>query len=337
MKIKTILLLLWLYVAVIACKRVPEDQDSVDFNSGWFPPSPQNMDFLNTEYDDYNMNIFYFGQELDLYYSTNKGSLGNEFDIVSRRLEAGVNLDNNLLSFGVSPSGPIYAWKLLPLINTDADEFGPYSFFADSKVTSSTKWYFFYASNEPGNFDIRFAYTIVGDWEGNDSKQQVFGPYDAVVLNSGYDDFYPAIDRGQSKIYFSSNRGQRYDIFEADVDSRYIESQLQEGTVVPVKNMVFSGTDDDKCPYIRGKLMVFASNRTSGFGGFDLWYSVFENGIWSEPQNFGPEINTEFDEYRPAVEYFQHSNNDLMIFSSNRPGGRGGFDLYSSGIPKMIN
>jgi hypothetical protein len=33
----------------------------------------------------------------------------------------------------------------------------------------------------------------------------------------------------------------------------------------------------------------------------------------------------------PAGEWFI---NDLMIFSSNRPGGKGGFDLYYAGIPR---
>ena len=28
-------------------------------------------------------------------------------------------------------------------------------------------------------------------------------------------------------------------------------------------------------------------------------------------------------------------NNDFMIFSSNRPGGLGGFDLYYVGIPDI--
>ena len=83
--------------------------------------------------------------------------------------------------------------------------------------------------------------------------------------------------------------------------------------------------------------MVFASNRNNGYGGYDLWYSVYSGSGWGGPVNFGPEINTEYDEYRPAIEEFSDSKNDLMIFSSNRPGGKGGFDLYYAGIAKMIN
>ena len=81
--------------------------------------------------------------------------------------------------------------------------------------------------------------------------------------------------------------------------------------------------------------MLFASDRPGGHGGFDLWYSVYSSQGWSAPVNMGDNINTEYDEYRPMVvstgEWFI---NDLMIFSSNRPGGLGGFDLYYVGIPK---
>ena len=81
--------------------------------------------------------------------------------------------------------------------------------------------------------------------------------------------------------------------------------------------------------------MVFTSDRPGGFGGFDLWYSTYGTDGWSQPVNFGPSINTTYDEYRPAVVYAEEFTNDLMFFSSNRPGGKGGFDLYYAGIAKM--
>jgi hypothetical protein len=84
--------------------------------------------------------------------------------------------------------------------------------------------------------------------------------------------------------------------------------------------------------------MVFTSNREGGYGGYDLYYCCLdEEGQWSEPVNFGPEINSEADEFRPVVSPFGDFENDMMIFSSNREGGYGGFDLYYVGISKMIN
>lgn len=78
--------------------------------------------------------------------------------------------------------------------------------------------------------------------------------------------------------------------------------------------------------------MVFTSNRKGGFGGYDLWYSRLENGVWSVPKNFGPKINTKYDEYRPIVSINRGIPNDLLLFSSNRPNGKGGYDLYYIGI-----
>jgi len=78
--------------------------------------------------------------------------------------------------------------------------------------------------------------------------------------------------------------------------------------------------------------MVFASNRAGGFGGYDLYYSRWENEQWSTPINFGEKINTSSDEFRPIVREEWEFENDIMIFSSDRQGGAGGFDLYYVGI-----
>ena len=81
--------------------------------------------------------------------------------------------------------------------------------------------------------------------------------------------------------------------------------------------------------------MVFASKREGGYGGYDLYYSRLEDETWGEPINFGPDINTEYNEFRPIVMYAELFENDLMIFSSDRPSGKGGYDLYYTGIPRM--
>lgn len=107
--------------------------------------------------------------------------------------------------------------------------------------------------------------------------------------------------------------------------------------MIESKEISVNSSYDDKCPFTNGKLMVFSSDRPGGFGGFDLYYSFYENGNWSEPVNFGDKINTEFDEYRPITLHYYDFDNNLMIFSSNRPGGMGGFDLYYTGIEQMIN
>jgi hypothetical protein len=335
MKMTSKILLIICIIGIISCKP-DDDFEKVNYEIGWFPVSPKNIEELNTQYDDYNSNINITGVSVDLYYSTNKDSKGDNFDISSRRIDAVVNLDNDVFNFYVSNAEPNYAYELLPLINTSFNEYGPFSFYSDSLVNSFTMWYFFYANNESGNFDIQFAYTDCGDWGHYQSSRKIYGPYKASVLNSINDDYYPTINDDYSKIYFSSNRDEKYDIYEIDLDFDNIVDWLKNGTNEAKKDSILSSSSDDKCAYIKGNLMVFASNRDLGYGGYDLWYSIFIDERWTAPTNFGPEINTEFDEYRPAVAYCRDSNNDLMIFSSNRPEGKGGFDLYYTGINKMI-
>ena len=76
-----------------------------------------------------------------------------------------------------------------------------------------------------------------------------------------------------------------------------------------------------------GELLIFSSNRKGGYGGFDLWMSKkLPNGIWGNPINMGPDINTEFDETYPNFSYDQ----SFFTFSSNGLKGMGGYDLFKT-------
>jgi len=72
-----------------------------------------------------------------------------------------------------------------------------------------------------------------------------------------------------------------------------------------------------------GKRLLFSSDRPGGYGGFDLYYAEFKDGVWSSAINLGGAVNTKSDEFFP---YW--GENELITFSSNRPGGLGGTDLY---------
>ncbi len=336
MKTTNLILLFLLSFGLILCTPNIIEPIPVNHAVGWFPENPTNIVNLNTEHDDYNSNINITGKRIHLYYSTNKETQGNDFDISSRCIDAFLNLDSDIFQFSISNSEADFAFELLPIINTEFDEYGPFSFYSDSLINDKTWWYFMYANNENGNFDIRFAYANNGDWGSYDAQRQILGPFEINALNSESDDFYPTISSDHNKMYFSSNREGNYNIYEINITNDDIVDWFKNGTNNPSKHSILSSSNDDKCPYIKGNLMVFTSNNISGYGGYDLWYSIFENEAWSSPQNFGSDINTEYDEYRPAIEHFPDSNNDLMIFSSNRPEGKGGYDLYYTGIPKMI-
>ena len=61
-----------------------------------------------------------------------------------------------------------------------------------------------------------------------------------------------------------------------------------------------------------GRIMIFsAKDKRRGFGGYDLWYSVLEDGKWGKPVNLGGRINTSYDEMTPSIYH------DCLLFSSN--------------------
>jgi hypothetical protein len=150
-------------------------------------------------------------------------------------------------------------------------------------------------------------------------------------VNTEFDEAYPTFFKNRqtntNDLYFTSNRSGNFDIFRA------LSNDLNQTEVESINEI--NSLYDDKCPFIKDSTMVFVSNRPGGFGGFDLWYSVYRNNKWSEPINFGDKINTEYDEYRPIIaETNEGFANNVMIFSSNRPGGISGFDLYYVGVKK---
>jgi len=51
-----------------------------------------------------------------------------------------------------------------------------------------------------------------------------------------------------------------------------------------------------------------------GFGNFDLYISYYTPEGWSEPENLGPNINTEFWESSPSLS----PDKRVLYFSSDR-------------------
>lgn len=74
-----------------------------------------------------------------------------------------------------------------------------------------------------------------------------------------------------------------------------------------------------------GKTLYFASNKPGGYGGTDIYYCELVNGEWSEPINLGSNVNSSASESYPYI----HPTGKLY-FSSDRDGGIGKLDIYST-------
>ncbi|MCC6477191.1 PD40 domain-containing protein [bacterium] len=69
-----------------------------------------------------------------------------------------------------------------------------------------------------------------------------------------------------------------------------------------------------------GNMMIFGRPDTMGFGGYDLWETVWNGSEWSEPENLGATVNTAANESHP---YLSADGNELWFNSDSRMGYTG--------------
>jgi len=109
------------------------------------------------------------------------------------------------------------------------------------------------------------------------------------------------------------------------------QTKIVNGKISHKKRIDF---DDEIADYLypfisdNSDTLFFASNRKGSLGGYDLFYVKRNGDIWDNkpiPLEF---VNSSADEISPTLVH------DTLLFSSNRPGGLGGFDVYSNLIHK---
>lgn len=94
---------------------------------------------------------------------------------------------------------------------------------------------------------------------------------------------------------------------------------------IEIKDLDLTGSDINLAMSADAQHIFLAMKSTDSYGDQDLYVSVkvFEN-MYSKPINLGSEINTRFREATPYIS----QDRTKLYFSSNRPGGVGGMDIY---------
>ena len=299
----------------------------VKYTQGTFPDSVYNLTGLNTQYDDYNSNILVLGNFTPIIFSSNRNSTGGQFDLVQGTLGYQFDQTTGAFDVGGSMTSNAFYSALINKANTAGNDFGPYSIFS-----SADGYEYLLLASQNGNNMLDLFYLKYLPPFGA-AIPDITGPLPAKLLNTSNDEGYISFDLNEDSAYFMSNRGGNYDIYlhkkpaNMTIDT-WLSQSFAASTLVDSVNSAY----DDKCPFVYKNVMLFSSNRPGGMGGYDLYYSIFKNGKWSSPINMGPKINTTSDEYRPLLGYHPDFKNMFIVFSSNKPGGLGGFDLYFTGF-----
>jgi len=309
-----------------------------NFESAIIPDTVKNLDFANTIYDDYNSSVpLIVNNNFPLVFSTNRYTKGGTYDLID--FQVYIEFDETEGSFEIFGGEYDYILnylnpygQLTDYSYSEENEFGPVS-----GVFGQSQYLFCFASDRTGNMEIFVTYWDDQTFHGVSMNDPT--PFRLQGVNTPHYDAYPSFNQDFSKMILCSNRDDGLDFYTIEIPSTEREIQtwirLTDTTFVATPVDELNSPGKDVCPYINGQLIVFASDREGGFGGYDLWYAKVEGDGFSEPVNFGPKINTAHDEYRPISILTSAFENDMLIFSSNRPGGKGGFDLYYTGIERM--
>jgi hypothetical protein len=80
---------------------------------------------------------------------------------------------------------------------------------------------------------------------------------------------------------------------------------------------------------VDGRMAVWSSNRPGSYGNNDIWYSFWDSvsGSWSEPQNCGPNVNTDLQDLGPCL---SPDGKQLYCVEFARSGGNGGWEIWVS-------
>ena len=339
----SLLLLLW------GC---PNGIKKTHYNyNAYFPEQAVNLSDVNSIYDDYNSALpeYHFGKQL--IFSSNRSSAGHDFDLINDNFHATWYVETGELrvdnSYWVENQ---YISQMIAKVNWDGNEFAPYVIGFDTIINDAHKRINLLAystNNDSSTYHEEFVYHLSED---HGETGVAYGPFTIANLNNNrqqYISFYgqgvKSLDLWEmnpnlfTQMYFDADDDGSADIFKIEIPDEMSFMQFLSDPIVREKNKIeeLSTASDDRCPFINGNFMVLTSDRPGGFGGYDLYYSYYNGSEWAEPINFGEDINTAYDEFRPVAVQVYEFKNDLMFFSSNRPGGMGGYDLYYVGIDKI--
>ncbi len=127
-------------------------------------------------------------------------------------------------------------------------------------------------------------------------------------------------DKGYQLLLLKELSNGQTGVFKDNFDADSIE------VLLPFATPLSSTAWDSEHFFVNDSMVIFASNRSGGFGGSDLYYATRKSGTWQLPINLGSMVNGPNDETGP----FLAKDGLHLYFNSNRAEGMGGHDIYQA-------
>jgi outer membrane protein OmpA-like peptidoglycan-associated protein/tetratricopeptide (TPR) repeat protein len=152
-------------------------------------------------------------------------------------------------------------------------------------------------------------------------NQYVFEPNNlGDAINSNALEYFPSLTIDGKKFIFTRRVKGDEDFYESNFsDGKWSKAEPLEGKVNTDQNEGAQNISQD------GTCIVFTGcNYPQGYGSCDLYISYKTKQGWSEAENLGAMVNTDFWESSPSLS----PDKQAIYFSSNQPGGYGGKDIW---------
>jgi outer membrane protein OmpA-like peptidoglycan-associated protein/tetratricopeptide (TPR) repeat protein len=258
-----------------------------------------NVPTLNSEFDEISPSITTDGSELILTSNRPNGHATNEVGGYDKDIYT-ASLSDGKWSTPKAITGPI---------NSDGDDV------SNSMNYDGTKLLLHRLVN--GQYDI-FESKLSGlNWSNP-------APAHFAISSTKANEQYGTYSDDGWSIYFmrdNDSRANGFDIMYSSMQSK-LQKDYMAATMIPTVNSKFN--DGPIYLHIDGETMYIASEGHESIGGYDIFVSKKVGGQWSKPVNMGYPINTPYDDFFFA----STANGKFAYISSNRAGGKGGYDIY---------
>ncbi len=143
------------------------------------------------------------------------------------------------------------------------------------------------------------------------------------MINTPNDEYFPKLTADNRTIIFTRKTNNQENFYASNLsETGWSQAEMLVGTI---NSEDFN--EGAHCISPDGKYIFFTGcNWPNGMGSCDIYVSKLENGSWSEPHNLGTPVNSKGWEAQPAIS----ADGKTLYFVSNRAGGLGGYDIYSS-------
>lgn len=165
-----------------------------------------------------------------------------------------------------------------------------------------------------------------------------FNPYKIPELSTKDNEFFPSITMDGNRLYYNRRMDIRVDASETFFQQNNTEKRdllcysdkMENGgfSNFTILDDPFNFNSIQTSPSLRAdNKVIFFSQCVNKRGDFDcdIYYSNLIDGYWSNAISLGEEVNRNDSwELQPCVS----PNGRVLYFASNRPGGRGGYDIW---------